>query len=212
MLPFKNDNVVQIDRDGRDVSVDSPVSAQVPRRDSASGDKRWVRLADDASSTDTPLPVLLRNAKRTGMLTSVLTRGLCLAPERLDEIRAVTDFVLVVIGGRPERHNRLCGDTRSFDRMTMALPELRVREIDFGFLFTLDRGNLADLPWVAEFAANVGAGQLQVAISRPLRQRLGVGHLRQLHELLQRRYAGRMTVRQVFALPRDDNPSSVPMP
>lgn len=104
----------------------------------------------------------LAHARAVGMRTGVVSNGMLLSPRRLDAIADVTDLLVISLDGKPASHNRMRNSDKAFDAMATRLPDLRERDIDFGFLFTLTQHNLDELPWVVEFAVNVGAKALQI--------------------------------------------------
>jgi MoaA/NifB/PqqE/SkfB family radical SAM enzyme len=108
------------------------------------------------------LPEVLGHARQVGLRTGVVTNGILLSSRRLDAIAPVTDLLVISLDGRPETHDRMRNSPHAFDRMARHVGELHRRDIAFGFLFTLTQHNLDELPWVVEFAANVGASALQV--------------------------------------------------
>lgn len=108
------------------------------------------------------LPAALAHAKRVGMHTAIVTNGMLLTPQRLDLIDRYTDLLVISLDGKPQSHNRIRNSAKAFDTMAARLPELQDRGINFGFLFTLTQHNLDELPWVVEFALNVGAGLVQI--------------------------------------------------
>lgn len=140
--------------------------------DLAAEDYRQVSFAGGEALLYKPLPTLLARAHRVGLDTTVVSNGMLMSPERLDAIERHTDLLLISLDGRPETHNRLRNSPKAFEAMLNRLPDLQSRELAFGFRFTLTRHNLSELPWVAEFALNMGATTLQV---RPLAYPSGGG-------------------------------------
>lgn len=122
----------------------------------------WASLSGGEPMVYKALPEVLTHVKMAGMQTAVVSNGMLLTPGRLDAIEAVTDLLVISLDGRPASHNRIRNHAKAFDTMAAKLPQLRERQINFGFLFTLTQYNLDELPWVVEFAANMGAGLLQI--------------------------------------------------
>jgi len=128
----------------------------------AGEDYNWVSFSGGEPLMYKPLPSVLSHAKQVGMNTAVVSNGMLLTPRRLDAIRHVTDLLVISLDGTPTSHNRTRNSPNAFEAMATKLPELQARGISFGFRFTLTRHNLDELPWVAEFALNVGAKLLQI--------------------------------------------------
>ncbi|MCB1789828.1 MAG: radical SAM protein [Gammaproteobacteria bacterium] len=122
----------------------------------------WASFSGGEPLAYPALADVMRHAKTIGMHTAVVSNGMLLTPQRLDAIEAVTDILVLSLDGKPASHNRMRGTPKAFDSMAARLPELRERGMAFGFLFTLTQHNLDELPWVVEFAVNVGAKMLQI--------------------------------------------------
>lgn len=128
----------------------------------AAEDYNWASFSGGEPLVYPHLADVLAHARQCGMQTAVVTNGMLLSPRRLDAIQPVTDLLVISLDGKPASHNRMRNSARAFDSMAGRLPELQARGIDFGFLFTLTQHNLDELPWVVEFAVNVGARLLQI--------------------------------------------------
>ncbi|MDJ0739969.1 MAG: radical SAM/SPASM domain-containing protein [Gammaproteobacteria bacterium] len=122
----------------------------------------WASFSGGEPLVYAPLAELLSHTKQAGIHTAVVSNGMLLTPRRLDAIRDHVDLLVISLDGKPASHNRIRNSPRAFEAMAMKLPGLRARGIPFGFLFTLTQHNLDELPWVAEFAVNVGARLLQI--------------------------------------------------
>jgi MoaA/NifB/PqqE/SkfB family radical SAM enzyme len=109
-----------------------------------------------------PLPRLLKAAAEQGMVTALTTNGLLLTERRLGEIAPHLRVLAVSIDGVPESHNRLRALPTAFAKMSEKLAILRKTGMPFAIIFTLTRQNLPELAWVADFAVEQGAAQLQV--------------------------------------------------
>ena len=109
-----------------------------------------------------PLPRLLEAASRLGLITSLTTNGLLLTERRLSAIAPHLRLLAVSVDGVPESHNRLRALPTAFAKMSGKLGMIRRLGLPFGIIFTLTRHNLPELAWVAGFAADAGAAQLQV--------------------------------------------------
>lgn len=103
---------------------------------------------------------LIAAAQAAGMRATATTNGTLLDRRRLARLRRI-DLLAISIDGPPSAHDRMRGPD-AFARMRRHLSGLRASGIPFGFLFTLTQGNLHELDWVAEFAADQGAALLQV--------------------------------------------------
>ena len=130
--------------------------------DLAEENYNWASFSGGEPLVYTPLPTALAHAKRVGMNTAVVSNGMLLTPRRLDLIEEHTDLLVISLDGKPRSHNRIRNSDKAFDTMAAKLPELQARGIRFGFLFTLTQHNLDELPWVIEFAVNVGARLVQI--------------------------------------------------
>jgi MoaA/NifB/PqqE/SkfB family radical SAM enzyme len=109
-----------------------------------------------------PLPRLLAAAAGLGMVTSLTTNGLLLTERRLADVAPHLRLMAVSVDGVPESHNRLRALPTAFAKMSEKLAILRRSGVPFGIIFTLTQHNLPELAWVADFAAEQGAAQLQV--------------------------------------------------
>lgn len=123
---------------------------------------QWVSLSGGEPILYPPLPALLEHAKSEGMSTAMVSNGMLLTRRQLDRIQPHLDLLVISVDGKPASHNVMRGSEQAFDLMASRLPELRERDIPFGFIFTLTQHNLDELPWVAEFAADNGARLLQI--------------------------------------------------
>ena len=128
----------------------------------AGEDYNWVSFSGGEPLLYKPLPSILSHARQGGMNTTVVTNGMLLTARRLDAIQQFTDLLMISLDGTPASHNRSRNSPYAFEAMATKLPQLQARGIRFGFRFTLTRHNLDELPWVAEFALNVGAKLLQI--------------------------------------------------
>jgi len=108
------------------------------------------------------LPEAVRAARAHGFTVTVTTNGTRLTAPLLDALTGNVDLVAVSIDGRPASHDHIRGSSTAFKRMDQRIPALRESGIPFGFIFTLTQHNLDELPWVAEYALEQGAGLLQV--------------------------------------------------
>lgn len=108
------------------------------------------------------LASLCREAHRHAMLATLVTNGTVITTARMQELRGLVDMLAVSIDGAPERHNRMRGDPRVFERMEAGLEKVRRAAIPFAIVFTLTRDNLQDLKWAANWALSQGALMLQV--------------------------------------------------
>lgn len=122
----------------------------------------WISLSGGEPLVYPELPRLLAHAKKSGLSTGVVTNGTVLTEKRLDAVQDVTDILVISLDGKPQSHNTMRDSEKAFETMAKRLPDLRARGVCFGFLFTLTQHNLDELPWVAQFAASVGAQLLQV--------------------------------------------------
>lgn len=122
----------------------------------------WASFSGGEPLVYKALPEVLTHARQLGMQTAVVSNGMLLTRRRLDLIEPAVDLLVISLDGKPASHDRVRNRAKAFETMAARLPELRTRGIDFGFLFTLTQYNLDELPWVVEFAANVGAKLLQI--------------------------------------------------
>ncbi len=108
-----------------------------------------------------PLPGLLDAARANGLLTTLTTNGMTVTRRRAAMLAGRVDLVAVSVDGPPARHDRMRARDGAFAGMLRGLTHLRDAGVPLGFIFTLTQHNVADLPWLAEFAAQQGAVLLQ---------------------------------------------------
>ena len=109
-----------------------------------------------------PLAELLRAGRAAGMANTVTTNGMLLSPRRLDPVVPYLDLLAVSVDGPPAEHNLMRRDPAAFERMLRYLPAVRAAGVPFGVIFTLTRHNADQLEWLVSFAAEQGAGLVQV--------------------------------------------------
>ena len=109
-----------------------------------------------------PLARLLKSARALGYRATVTTNGLPLNARRIGAIAPYVSLIAISLDGARASHDRMRGLAGAFDRMRTRLPLLRAAGVPFGFIFTLTLHNLHELAEVADFAAEEGAGLLQV--------------------------------------------------
>jgi MoaA/NifB/PqqE/SkfB family radical SAM enzyme len=130
--------------------------------DAASLGYRLLAISGGEPMLYRPLAQVLGHARRRGLATAITTNGMLLDPRRLGPLREVLSYMAVSLDGRPEAHDRMRAHHGAFAAMAGHLGALRASGIPFGFLFTLTRDSIADLDWVADFAAASGAVALQI--------------------------------------------------
>jgi MoaA/NifB/PqqE/SkfB family radical SAM enzyme len=101
-------------------------------------------------------------AKACGLVTMLTTNLIPLTPRRLGRLVRVLDAIAISLDGMPQSHDRIRDARGAFTAMARRLPALRAAGIPFGFIFTLTQANLHELPWVARYAIEQGAGLLQI--------------------------------------------------
>jgi Fe-coproporphyrin III synthase len=101
-------------------------------------------------------------AKQCGLVTALTTNLIPLTQRRLEGLVSSLDVIAVSLDGMPASHDHMRGKTGAFAAMAARLPMLRRAGVSFGFIFTLTDVNLDELPWVAQFAIDQGAGLLQI--------------------------------------------------
>lgn len=105
---------------------------------------------------------VLDEARDAGMLRAVVTNGVAITAPVAARLRDTVDVVAVSLDGRPERHNRLRRHPTAFARMERGLAMLRDGGVRFNVLASVSPDSLAELPWMAEYAAEQGASTLQI--------------------------------------------------
>lgn len=104
---------------------------------------------------------VLAAAKALGLRRLAVTNGTVLNGPRAATL-ALLDLVAVSVDGRAALHNRIRNSSTAFGRMLKGLDVVREAGLPFGIAHTVTRDSLADLPWMAEFAAEQGARILQL--------------------------------------------------
>lgn len=153
---------------------------------------------DAACAVDDEPPRATRADARMTATTGETSQDL----ERHDHRLSDTGLLWIPIEGKPSTHNRLRADDAAFDAMTMYLPELRARDVDFGFVLVLNPDNVAELPWVAGFAADVGTKMLRVVVPMDTQRSIGAANVVRLGDCLRRRFGDRMAIQ--IATERDE--------
>ena len=103
---------------------------------------------------------LLGQARDLGLRTAITTNGTLL--RRVAPLADRLDFVALSLDGLGARHDAMRGWPGAFEALVRGLPWLRGAGIPFGFLFTLTRDNLHELPDVVAFATEHGASVVQI--------------------------------------------------
>jgi len=126
-----------------------------------------VGLSGGEPLTYRPLARLLESARKLGFYTTVTTNGLLLDVRRLERLAPHLSLLAISVDGVPDSHDRMRGLPGAFERMRANLGTVREAGVPFGFIFTLTLGNLNELEYIAELAAEEGARLLQI---HPLEQ------------------------------------------
>jgi len=111
------------------------------------------------------LPAMLAAGKACGMHVQIATNGWFLGSPALAAAAPFLDLVAVSIDGPPELHNAMRGSPRAFARLEAGLLALRALadgRLHWGFIHTVTAPGWEHLAWVARFAADAGAGLLQL--------------------------------------------------
>lgn len=130
--------------------------------DAAALGYNWISFSGGEPLLYRPLPELLEHTQALGLHTALATNGMLLDDRHLDAIVPYTDLIAISIDGIPKSHNHIRAHENAFEKMASYLENLRLRKINFGFIFTLTQHNLHELQWVANFALNQGAKLLQI--------------------------------------------------
>ena len=109
-----------------------------------------------------PLPLVLQQARKLGMTTSITTNGILLNQRKIEDLREHINLIAISLDGVAQSHNRMRGTSQAFELMTRCLEDLREAKVCFGFIFTLTLHNLNELEIIADFAVEQGASLLQV--------------------------------------------------
>jgi MoaA/NifB/PqqE/SkfB family radical SAM enzyme len=105
---------------------------------------------------------VLDEARRGGLLRAIVTNGGALTGPIAARLRDAADIVAVSLDGRPDRHNDLRQHPPAFARMEQGLSALRAEGVPFKLLCAVSADSLADLPWMASYAAEQGASGIQI--------------------------------------------------
>jgi MoaA/NifB/PqqE/SkfB family radical SAM enzyme len=108
------------------------------------------------------LATLLAAAKAIGMRTQLVSNGLAITEQRLDDLAGVLDLLAVSLDGTPDDHDRMRALPGAFRRLEERLVLVRSRGIPFGLVFTLTMWNAHQIEWAVDFALQHGAQLLQV--------------------------------------------------
>ena len=122
----------------------------------------WVSFSGGEPTVYPDLADTLAHAKQCGLNNIVVSNGLLLNDKRLDALAPNLDLLVLSLDGTPESHNRLRNHPRAFELLLERLEPIRQRNLPFGFIFTLTQYNLDELLWVVDFAAQQGAGLVQI--------------------------------------------------
>jgi MoaA/NifB/PqqE/SkfB family radical SAM enzyme len=128
----------------------------------------FLNVAGAAPLLHPGLQALCREAHRHGMLTSTVTRGTELTAPQLARLRFSIDLLGVEIEGKGAGRNRRRPAPGATETAGQRLALVRDAGIPFAIVFSLTSASLADLGWVAEFAAAEGAAMLHLQPSAEL--------------------------------------------
>lgn len=144
----------------RESDVLAPAMVEAAIDDAAALGWRYVSISGGEPLLYPGLGTVLARARSAGMVTAITTNGTLL--RRVAPIARHLDFVAVSLDGLGARHDTMRGYPGAFEALVRGLPWLRSASVPFGFLFTLTRDNLHELPDVVAFAAEQGAISLQI--------------------------------------------------
>jgi hypothetical protein len=139
------------------------------------------------------LSALCREAHRHEMLTSMITRETALTASQLAWLRFSIDLLGVEIERKGAGRNRQKSAPVAVDTTGQRLAVIRDAGIPFAIVFSLTSASLADLGWVAEFAAAQGAAMLHLKPSAELAGESMAAAWRKV-ECLCERYRGKLVI------------------
>lgn len=108
------------------------------------------------------LSTVLDAARQAGMHTVLTTNGMLLDERWLGGVAEHLDLLAISVDGMPHEHDRIRACTGAFEQLVRGLDYVRTLGVPFGFIVTLTRETVRQLPWLANFAVEQGAALLQL--------------------------------------------------
>jgi MoaA/NifB/PqqE/SkfB family radical SAM enzyme len=108
------------------------------------------------------LSALLDGAGRRGMVRSVTTNGTLVCAGTVEMLRERVELVALSVDGFRETHDRLRARIGAFQAVEQAAGLLRGAGITFGFIYTLTRANMHEIPDAMSWASDRGASLFQI--------------------------------------------------
>lgn len=142
---------------------------------------------------------LAAHARALGLRATVVTNGTILAGRVNEEELRHFDLVAVSVDGKPQLHNEIRASASAFARMEKGLGLLRDVGVPFGVLHALTAYSLADLPWLADYAARAGARLFQIQPLGLVGAGADLTHWQLDGEVLSRAYLTALALRREYA-------------
>lgn len=121
--------------------------------------------------------VIYLNSK--GIEWSMVSNGLWMSPDFLQIMEKCKPYAVgLSIDGREEIHNKLRGNSRSFQKVVENIKKLQEREIPVSLITTVHKLNFAELPDIANFILEKGIYGWQIQLTMPF------GRMAERRELL----------------------------
>lgn len=108
------------------------------------------------------LEEVLRESKKLGYKNLAASNGMLLQSEKNKRIVGLIDLLAISIDGDARLHDEIRNFKGAYTKMLEGLAVLNDLEVDFGFIHTLTPRSWELLPWLADFAINMGAKLLQL--------------------------------------------------
>lgn len=108
------------------------------------------------------LEELFKFSRSLGYQNTMASNGLLLQSERNQRILEYVDLIAISVDGPPGLHDHIRQQAGAYEKMMKGIDVLKRMNKPFGFIHTITPQSWQSLLWLAEMAAEKGAGLLQL--------------------------------------------------